>query len=471
MRSWFLAAAVAAVVAAPVGAQTGFVDPEFKPIMKEYPFPEAARTNINLMKNGRRTVSGPDAEKNKEMLADLARHYVYLVTQPKYYLQTSETGELVPRNPNNSLDSAFDQMKTFLPVYKPDSKISVDQAEYVKEVGAAFNTEIVALMKKNLPAVVRTNLVRLLTIVARIGAADLAPTITNLIADPKTPPEALFHAYKAAEAFLAAYDATAVGGSDAYRHAVRGEPLVNLVRALESHVVPGPPVAELAALDQPTKSTDAVTAPRVGGRLENQTLTPEQIDVVRFFRRAAVRALGRVRYDTIGTNATGEPILRPGFTLAKVATNDATLYPAASVPEIAEAVIGLTNLTAGRELAVDELLIAIATGVDIVARVKVVNPIDKTLPWRMFAARLALGLETLNGSVNRSPNALKSQAKIKSLSDLLNKEIVKPLDTGTAAPNVDRVEDWIANNAGGDPKRKFYDDTDRYKLTPRKAKN
>src|SRR5437764_705212 len=72
--------------------------------------------------------------------------------------------------------------------------------------------------------------------------------------------------------------------------------------------------------------------------------TPEQQAVAAFVRRQAVRALAQVRYASINV-PPGGPTVYPSHTLARVIYSDPALSPPPNPAEIAEATLGLCNMS------------------------------------------------------------------------------------------------------------------------------
>ncbi len=463
-RIGFVAAAVlVGVAAAGSPAQTL---PEFKGLAKTADMPNNGRSQMYALKDGKDVVGGPNLARNRELFAAVAQHYLYKITQEQYYGVAPEGAELKPRNMENSLDYVFEDLRKFyLVVPAANAKMTVDQVEYIKEFGAALDAVLVELLKKRPAPLVRVNVARALAVVAATGAPAHAKTLTDLLKDKSTPPEVLLHTYKAVEAFLSAYDPNAAGGRNWFRHTVQGQELYDLIKALEAHVIDGPPIADKVAISPPpvTKTGEQPPTPPAG-RLDNKSLTPEQVEVVRYFRKAAVRALARCRNDALPNNA-GKVDLRPALTLAKVAVNDASLYPDVSPAEVAEAVIGLCELPPGQNLRIDEVATAIATGIATLGRLKNVAPDDKTIPWKVYGARLSQALNVWKGSTAVHVPATPFAKLIGTVADLCQKEVVGPLEQGKPT-NPDRVTDWTTQNTPKDPKRAVFDDAPD-KLTPR----
>ncbi len=434
--------------------------PELKPYRKTEDLPGDARRVTTAMKDGRALVGGQALDASKTLFEAIARHYLYKVTQEQYYT-APDGAELKPRNSDNNLDVVFEDLRRYYMLVPNSStkQMTAAQIEYWQYFGEALNATILELMKKNPPPLIRVNTARALSIVAAMGSPAFAKTITNLLNDPKTPPEVLLYAYKAADAFLAAYDPNAIGGKNFFRHTVQGPELIELVKALEKHVLDGPPVAEKVALTPPPiKIVGEQPKPVIPGRLENKSLTAEQVEVVRYFRRQAVRALAKCRLDTI-SNLAGQVVLRPASTLAKFAVNDESLYPEASPAEVAEAVRGLAEMPPSSNLNIDTVATIIATGIASLARLKNVNPADHSIPWVITSAKIGQSLGVWKASVNLFPQAATASKTINSAADVCQREILSKLEQTPPKPaNVERVTDWISQNQPKDAKKSLFKD-------------
>ena len=452
-----------------------------KPYAKSQDLGPQTSGKIRAMMNAQvRILKTPDEKKNLETLDEFAKHYAYKVTQDKYYNPGSETGELVARPQGDSLDAAFTELeKQYLkiPTAGDVSKYTVDNADYIKEVGAAFDRHLTGLLKAPNPPIVRTNAARLLAVVSATGAPALGKTIAALIADPKTPPEVLLHAYDAAGAYLAAYDPYAVGRVDATRHCGDPADVIALIQAIERHVVfdaaaPNGPVADKVAGVAPPPAEPTATpadgTPARTGRLEARPLTPDQVKVVRYFRRHAIQALSKVRFDTLG-GRNNLPEVRPAFTLARVAVADTAVSPPPSSAEYADAIAGLCGMSLSTTMNVDVLCDAIASGSIGFGLARVANPTDKTIPWRVTASKLRAAFESWKAAMRNNPKGNSSINLINSLADTVTTAVLVPLENpdGKGNPNVEAVRGWMQQNPPKDPNRQLFNDKSAYRLQPR----
>ena len=468
----------AVVLVAGLGGTThaqGLLDPKLSGATN---FDFRDERQLRAMKDGKSRVSGPDAEQNKAIFKAGAEHFVFAINEPRYYGFDSTDGQLKPRLASQTLEAVFRDLRQFVLVPAADSKLTTDQAEYVAEFGTALDAALRTVLKSSSP-LVRVNAARLLVIAAASGAPAHAKTITELLTDPNTPPEILLYTYKAAGSLLSAHEPLADRKADSNRHSVPDELLVPLVKALEQHVLTNPPVAKHVAIDKPGPALAAAEGdeppvePAPGnGKLDPSSMTSDQIAIVRYFRRDAIRALAKVRYDILG-GENDVPETRPAFTLARVAVGDPAIVPATGPIETAEAVIGLLTILPGNKLNVDELAQAVAAGLARFARAKGVpgsepSPTAQVVSWKTYSARLGEAFDAWKASIQRNPRALAFQDVIKSLSATAMTDIVPRLEQDAggvgAGVNVNRLTDWQSRNPPQDANRSLYNDSPKYRL-------
>lgn len=484
-------------------AASGQANVDFKAYRLEAGNPPGKdQTRMNDMKAGKMRVKGPDEAANRKVLQDFAKNRVYRVTYETYYT-LPDTGELKPRTGEQNLETLVAELNNLLLVPTPDldlTKMSPDQSEYVLEFGAALDQAIAAVFAKNPPLIVRVNATRLLAVAAKSGAPAHGKTITAMLANTyfkdkagkptETPPEVLYYALRAAENLLAAYDPTVLVGQFSTRHSLPDADLVVLVKILEEMIVKGPPVADKAvvpavdntgkpialpgAVADPKEADPKAVAPKdvAPKAVAAKGLTPEQAAVVRYYRRAAIRALAKVRFDTIG--GKGGPEARPAYTLAKVAVSDATLSLPATPADAAEAVIGLAGMapgTAVTNLNVDAWSAAMAAGVFAYVQPRMVAADDRTLTWKITSSRLNVAFTGLKRATVASPRLRPIARPLADLCDIVLADVLAPLEkenqVGADRPTIERLTEWLRNNPPKDPGRSLYSDSPNYTLNYR----
>ncbi len=484
----------AAICAASAGGAAG-QGTDLKPFRIPFEPPVGAQLNrMTDLRTGRVAVKGPDLRANQEFLRQYAKGLVFPVTVDTYYM-LPEGGELKPRTAQQNFDSVLAELRSQLLIPRPDSdlaRLQLIQGDYVTEFGAALDEALAAVFNKpGLPPVMRVNAGRLLAEASRSGAPVHGKMIEAMLTNTyfkvngkavETPPEVLLYAMRAAGNLLAAYDLALQNSPAAANHTLPVDDLIKLVTTLEGLVVNGPPVADKTApvttdssgtpitLPDPSAPPPPAGAPALPAAPAAKGLTPEQVRVVRYFRREAIRALAQVRFDTVGGRG-GSADARPAYTLARVAANDVALSLPATAQDAAEAVVGLAGMAPGPNLALSEYAAAIAVGIRSFAGPRLASDEDKSLPWKMIAARLGAALQTLKANAQTTPKLRTYLAPLTALVDVAAADIVRPLSAdaagGVVRPTIDRLDNWIANNTPTDPARSLYTDSPKYKLTPR----
>jgi hypothetical protein len=369
----FFAAAGFALAVAPAGArQAG---------KEELPRRPSSANDLNNLKNAP-LITPAELPRAKEAFAQYAKYLGDLISTPAIYKAATEFSP-DPRNPVPTLDQINnDYLARYLLIPTPDGRVTRDQVDYVREFGAALDAALKKVIEegptnKEYEQIVRLNAARLLSTAARSGAPAHYPTITSLLKNPGTPPEVKVYALKAAENLLSAYhmDVLTTKKRD---HSATPKDLVALIQAIEDVIV-APNVL--------------VTGQPAAGGAPPPPPTPDQLAVMGYIRRQAVKTLAQCRFASV-TIPPGGPTVYPAHTLTRVIYNDAALNPAPSPGEIAEATLGLLNMTPTRGYVAESAADVVATGLIgfVTARAARPEATNKDYPWRAYAARLTDGL-------------------------------------------------------------------------------
>ncbi len=320
------------------------------------------------------------------------------------------------------------------------------EADYVRELGAALDKALGEVVRNANERVVRVNAARMLAAACRSGAHAHYPTITDLIADAKTDPEVRYYALQGATNLLAAYD---LNDYQSRKHSNDPQEVGKLIEAVQAAALKPdllvPPV-ELSV-----------------GKEARKVVAPDQVPVVRFIRRQAVKALAQVRFAEYEV-AKGK-VLYPSHTLALVALGrvpietyqtttdkdgtekaDVVVAPKsaqglAEAADAAEAVIGIMNMAPPKGGAAAKKYAApmadvVATGVATWATPRAAAPADKSLPWKGTAARMEDALKTWQGVFDVNFNPARP---------VIRPELVPPAVSGVAKAITDNVLDPINN--------------------------
>jgi hypothetical protein len=320
-----------------------------------------------------------DLPKAREAFANFAKYYAEVVAHPAVWKASQDPKVDAPGSIKiptlEGPEGIFRELDRFLIDPVPStSRVNQEPADYIRELGAAFDAALKPQIENHQERIVKINSCRLLAHVARTGAPAHYPTITGLIGNANTPTEVKYYLFHAAGALLSANDATELR---IRRHSADAKTVGTLVKALEDCITN--PSMIVAGLPQ-----------------KKDEIGSDQLAVIGFVRRQAVKALGQVKFVRVpGPN--GAP-LYPSYTLVRVAMSDPALVPAPGPAEAAEAAIGLCNMAPLEEQLrggfkpvkynADVAVEAITTALVTFAAPRAARADDKTLPWRTYAARI-----------------------------------------------------------------------------------
>ncbi len=410
------------------------------------------------------TTKKPNQTFSDSMLA-MARELVYSLTDPKYYIPPDPINNLLrPVPPELTLESRFSEAERFILVPSWGKKLSIDQADYIVWFGVAMDEAIREILypkpakagdpPPDVPPIMRINAARMLALAAQSGAPAHYPTIMELLKDPETEPQILIYTIQAAEGLIAAYNPILRDEARYMIHTIKDAQMVPLVEELEkiitrktpygpqppSPVIPNNPPA--AKLPQPAAKDGKPPIPT--GQLEGTVVSSEQMRVIRYFRRAAIRALAKVRFPKF-TDADSGKSAYPIMTLAKIAIGDPSITTAPGNDEVAYATMGLCNIHDYKNVQFDALADCIAQGVVNFAGKRAGNAQDKSIAWRVIGSQLMSAL----ADMQRAPFAAKYRSKIDSLANTLTERVLLPLEkigTPGNAPNFEAVARWREGN-------------------------
>ena len=433
---------------------------------KDPPNAGAVRANVIDMRDGKRIVKNPPEEKaNQEAMNLMAKSLIYPITDSRFYFPAENTkGELKPAVFAESIHQQLENFERFIlvPYQTPalNSRLNVDQADYIKGFGVAVDAALKEVLTPAMPNFIRVNAARVLAIAAKSGAPAHFPMLLAMLNDPATPPEVLIYVIRASEGLIGAYEAIprASGATGYALHTIKDAEMVQLVTALEAVIARDQPYGKQPKAPQPiaapvappvdpkapaaTKPVEPKVAPPVAGQLQSNPLSAEQMATIRYYRRAAIRALAQCRYPQFVDPANGKTV-RPLMTLAKIAVMDTSLNFVPGPDESAEAVIGLANIHDPKGLNLDVQLDAIATGIYHFAVLKAGSNADKSIPWKIYAARIATSL----ADWQKTPPAQRTAQKIGSLVTVATDKLLAPIEKlssgiNQSSPNLDAIVSW-----------------------------
>jgi hypothetical protein len=352
--------------------------------------PDFRKTTFLLEMKGARGIPRERLEEVQNTFREFAAYQAQLISHPLVYRlmrdplnRTDASGRQIP-----TLDMIFRDLERFLVYPAPGSRVTMEQADYIRELGTALDAALRPLITSHPERIVRINATRMLAVVCKMGATAHYATLTELISSPNVPTEIKNYALQAAANLLSAYD---VLDYKSRRHS----------NGWRNNEKPGSADVELAALVGAIEK--CITDPNTlvpglwnGDMNKPAILQPDQVEVARFVRRQAIRALAQVRFVTIsGAGPDGKGRLYPAYTLARVCLSDPRLILPPTPADCAEAVIGLCNMSPVledgkfvKEYNVDAAVEAIVAGLITFAEPRG-DPTDTSLHWRVYGLRIA----------------------------------------------------------------------------------
>lgn len=375
LAAWVLLATASCLALAP--AVTG----------QDPPLPK--RPNVQDVNDARDVWKGipkDKLQKVRDQLDAYAKYHVDVISHPNVYRAIQDPTKTFKETPPK-LDDVFGDLERRF-VIEPNPAVKAtdgsgairaqpDNADYIREFGAAFDNALKTVIDTHADRIVKVNAARLYVIVCKSGAAAHWPTVTAWLTNANTPTEIKHYALQAAANLLAAYD---LFEYKTRRHAVSKEPRAEADKEIGALV---------AAVEKCITDPNALVQ-LPDGKVENAT--EDQLAVIGFVRRQAVRALGNVRFMEL-PGPEGKTIYPVG-TLVKVAMSDPALVPLPSPAECGEAVIGLCNMAPSfnqkptKGFNPDALVEAVATGVIAFAGPRA-DPLNKSVAWRGYSLRIA----------------------------------------------------------------------------------
>lgn len=326
----------------------------------------------------------PAAQKAFEAFAS---YYAEMVTHPSLWKAPLEFKPppfgTPPAVTIDALTYELDTRYLLVPLPENKTALTAEPADYIRELGAALDKVLRAQIETHPDPIVRVNTARLYAHVCRTGAPAHYATVTALLANANVRGEIKNYVLHAAAALLSAYDPNDLRSR---RHSAPPKVVGELVETLQK------------LIENPVLLLSDVR----GGKLESAT--PDQLAVVAFLRRQAVKALAQVRYVSIA-GADGTTPIYPVHTLARVALADPALGLPPTPAEAAEVALGLLNAAPvvarpdgttvalkgfNAEVVVEALCASLVT----FASPRAARVDDRTLPWRSYAGRIADAMRT-----------------------------------------------------------------------------
>jgi hypothetical protein len=339
--------------------------------------PSKVANEVEGLKDAR-GIPREELDRAKQLFATLAKYYADVLANPAVYRAPLDTkfgapGPRVPTVDRNSQTGILLELDQFILKPQPLSKVNNEKADYIRELGGAFDAALKPLIQPNQERIVQINAARVLAELCKSGATPHWPTVTALLNNANTPAEVKNYALHAAANLLAAYD---MNDYRSRKHSNSAKEVVALVRAVTDCIVP---------------PADGVSSFYPG--LKMGEVTPDQVAVIQFVRRQAIRALAQVRFVTV-LGPDEKPAIYPAYTLVRVCVSDPGLLIAPSPAECGEAIIGICNMADSNNgypvkgYNRDGSVEAIVAGLITFSGPRS-EPTDRSLPWRQFSIRMS----------------------------------------------------------------------------------
>lgn len=374
---------------------------------QDQPLPSKKSSAVEAMNTYKeqRGIPAGELPAAREHFKAFAKYYADMVSYPllhKAILDPSikdPNGRNIP--PLDGANGVMADMQRFIMEPLPRSRVTRDNADYIRELGAALDAAFKPIIETHPERVVRINAARMLAAACASGATAHYPTVTALLNSANTPTEIRLYALSAAANLLGAYDVFDYASrrhSNGWNDTPKGagdKELAALVLAINKHITDPATILNLKTFDP-------------------KSATYDQVDVVQFVRRQAIRALGQVRFVAI-PGLDGQT-LYPAVMLAQVCVSDPVLMVDPSPSECAEAAIGLCNMSMYRlgepvkgynaDAAAEAVTAALVTFAGPRGR----NPLDNSLPWRGYGLRLSDAIKNWGQMFDFSYNPVKAGA-------------------------------------------------------------
>jgi len=340
--------------------------------------PDSSRVRqlVRQMRSGTVRVAGADttpadAAKNREAIKTVAEWLAFRIAQPPYNGEPVPREDTTPAGVDRSMRALFEDAEDFcyLPIGAGNQgKVAPEQTEYGAEMGKAIAAAAKVVLENSAKPIERINAVRLMSVAARMPAADLVDPLLAVVTNEKISDAEKLYAFQGLRNLLEQHEIldTTVHIPDLHRDiAKRGA----IAQALTNYIC-----------QKRTPRDDREKA------------------VIEFVRRHAVEAMARFK-DAVLRKPNKDLIFRPGWTLARVFAQDPSVYPPFTIQEQTEAATGFCLMKIDPDLNLDVAAYFIA-GVSVnFARAANLDSQraarDGTLPvapWKLGAARFSHAL-------------------------------------------------------------------------------
>jgi hypothetical protein len=190
----------------------------------------------------------------------------------------------------------------------------------------------------------------------------------------------------------------------------------------------------------------------------------EEQNAVRFVRCEAIRALGKVRVQTVKN--LGQVAGRPALTLLRTSRSDG-MTPPTNTKERVEAIIGFCQLLADkdRDMQLDYSVYHLGQAICELAEYRNSHPQDMSIPWKVTGERIQEALDRWNSGADKLK--LANANYVQGLVAMAKLHVLEPLAAGKEGnlPNVEALRTWLTGQIKLDPNASLFKSDPTAKLT------
>jgi len=306
----------------------------------------------------------------------------------------------------------------------PNKKVSEAQLRFMEDFDKPFIKRLYDVTKNPKP-IARVNAVMVLATLAATGQEDAVMILLEVIKDPKESDGIKLHAFRGVKDFLA------LGRGDNTNPFRKKDREAQCILTLLEYLARKPDISDSAP--------------------------PEEQAALHYVRKEAIAALGETRYPGLLKSENKKTIIeRPtALTLAQIMRKEGGITPPPSIEEQVNAAVGLCRLRSRtlEQYHVDYAAQQIGWFVVDFITAHNNNPAqNKSVPWRVLAARLSRALEEFKADADGRQEAKYVTAVVTQADQLL-----KPLIDAKGKPSPETFVGWLEQNKPA--KEALYDGT------------
>jgi hypothetical protein len=352
----------------------------------------------------------------KELLDKVAKYYATRIADPALHKEnmSQHQQELIRR--------------LLAPPQNPYHRLNLEQKAFVDEFGKAMIKHLEPLALNHGKPIVRVNATRMASEVARGGFDGAADLFIKILDAPKaTDGEKFWAQIQPAKTIFQKQNNLQVTPLER-----------NAIRALLGFV-------------------------QRKGEFPEGT-PPEEVDAFRYARCEAIRALGKVRVQSLKN--LGQIEGRPALVLLRASRSDG-MNPPTSAKERVDAIVGFCQLLADkdRDMQLDYAVYHIGQAIAELGEYKNANPNDVSIPWRVSGERIQEALDKWEKGA--SDLRLANATLVQGLNNIAKTHVLAPLASGQEgnSPNVQALRQWLSEQIKLEPNASLFKSDPEAKLT------